>query len=106
MRKFGSKCSIWMLVIAPAVVVLYVYTFMLLWNFLITDIFALRFITFWEALGLLALAKLVFMTAHKGKNKCNCSCKIGGDEKPNFKERMREHFTSKYCSDSNSKKEE
>ena len=31
-----------------------------LWNWLATDIFALRRITFWEALGLLALCRILF----------------------------------------------
>jgi hypothetical protein len=31
-----------------------------LWNWLVPDIFALRRITFWEALGLLALCRILF----------------------------------------------
>jgi hypothetical protein len=31
-----------------------------LWNWLVPDIFALRRITFWEALGLLALSRILF----------------------------------------------
>jgi hypothetical protein len=31
-----------------------------LWNWLITDLFALRRITIWEALGLLALSRIMF----------------------------------------------
>jgi len=42
---------------------------MLLWNWLIPSIFSLREITFWEALGLLLLGKLLFGGFHgKGRS--------------------------------------
>jgi hypothetical protein len=36
------------------------YVFMLLWNMLIPEIFGLIQISYWQALGLLAMAKIVF----------------------------------------------
>ena len=85
-----------MIVIVPAVIALHSYVFMFLWNLLITDIFSLRFINFWETLGLVAMAKLLLMTGHRGSKH---SCHTNRDEhgKAGFKERMHDHFTSKYC---------
>jgi hypothetical protein len=37
---------------------------MLLWNWLMPEIFALRTITFWQALGLFVLAKILFGAFH------------------------------------------
>lgn len=37
-----------------------------LWNWLLPDIFALRRVTFWEALGLLALCRILFGGFGKG----------------------------------------
>ncbi len=89
-----------MIVIIPAVVALHSFAFMYLWNLLITDIFTLRFIDFWEALGLIAMAKLLFMTAFKGRGcggRSNCNSQETDHDGSGFKDRMRDHFTSKYC---------
>jgi hypothetical protein len=100
MRPCGNKkCGIWMVAIIPAVVALHSYAFFFLWNLLITDIFSLRSINFWEALGLVTMAKLLFMTAYKGgchskKHSCHSNSEEDGSS---FKKSMREHFKSKYC---------
>lgn len=39
---------------------LFGYLFMVLWNWLMPALFGLRMITFWQALGLLILSKLLF----------------------------------------------
>ena len=50
---------------------------MLLWNWLMPILFDLRVIDFWEALGILALSKILF-GAHFGKRGGHCSCNNGG----------------------------
>ena len=99
MRSCGNKkCGLWMVVIIPAVVALHSFAFMSLWNHLITDIFSLRIITFWETLGLVAMAKLLFMVAHKGGCKGKKRCHSHQNEEGSkFNMSMREHFKSKYC---------
>ena len=92
----NKKCGIWMIVIIPAVVALHSFAFMYLWNLLVTDIFSLRFINFWEALGLVAMAKLLLMTAHKGRHGLYAKHDQEHDH-TGFKDRMRDHFSSKYC---------
>jgi len=104
----NKKCGIWMIVIIPVVIALHSFAFMYLWNLLVTDIFSLRIIDFWEALGLVAMIKLLFMVGHKGrccrgKGKCHTHSKEYDDA--GFKNRMKEHFTSKYCCDSKEDKD-
>ena len=41
-------------------ILLFGYAFMWLWNWLIPDIFGLMPITYWQAIGLLVMAKLIF----------------------------------------------
>jgi len=100
-----------MVIIIPVVIALHSFAFMYLWNLLLTDIFSLRFIDFWESLGLMAMAKLLFMTAYNGRgcrNKNECGTQQVEHDGSGFKERMRDHFTSKYCctKDGEEKKEE
>ena len=87
-------------VFMPAIVALHSYAFMLLWNLLITDIFDLRVINFWEALGLVAIVKLLFMVGSHKKGGCKCGHGAGycnTDSKGDFKQSMRDHFKTKYC---------
>ena len=96
MSKKGWKCT-GMAVFIPLVVALHSYAFMWLWNVLITDIFSLRVIDFWEALGLVAMAKLLFMTGHR-KGGCGCgNNQCSSSPKQEFKNKLKDHFTRKYC---------
>ncbi len=47
------------------------WVLMLLWNWLMPEIFNLTTITFWQALGLLAISKLLF-GGFSGNKRCNC----------------------------------
>ena len=47
-------------IMALAFVLLAVFAFMWLWNWLMPEIFGLPLLTFWKAFGLLLLAKLIF----------------------------------------------
>lgn len=48
------------LIVIPAFIVLYAFTVMWLWNWLMPDIANLPEITFWQSAGLIFLAKLLF----------------------------------------------
>lgn len=50
------------------------YIFQLLWNGLMPDIFGLTTITYWQAVGLMLIAKLLFGGIGKGERKDKC-CK-------------------------------
>ncbi len=75
---------------------------MLLWNWLIPSIFNLREISFWEALGLLLLGKLLFGGFH-GKDRSrngmrwkqhyyNKFSSMTPEERERFKEKMKEKW--------------
>jgi hypothetical protein len=76
---------------------------MLLWNWLIPSIFNLREITFWEALGLLLLGKLLFGGFH-GKDRSrngvrwkqhyyNKFSSMTPEERERFKAKMQEKWS-------------
>lgn len=90
-----NRCKNWMILIFPIVAALHVYVFMYLWNLLVTDIFSLREINFWESLGLVAMVKLLFMVG-SGRSKCCCKSSCNS-ESVGFKSNLKEHFKSKYC---------
>lgn len=84
---------------------------MLLWNWLIPSIFNLREITFWEALGLLLLGKLLFGGFHgksRGGNAMrwkqhyyNKFSNMTPEERERFKAKMKEKwcYTNKNTSE-------
>jgi hypothetical protein len=85
MRK-RLKRLIW---IAPAAIVgTVIFSFIggsvvrLLWNWLAPELFGLRQVTFWQALGLLALCRILFGGFGLG----------GGSHRSNYPRRMRERW--------------
>jgi hypothetical protein len=56
--------KIWIAFVAPPAIVLFVWIFgevvMHLWNWLLPSLFGWRQITFWQALGLLILSRILF----------------------------------------------
>jgi len=63
----------------PGAVLLVTWLFMLLWNALMTKVFGLPEISFWQGLGLIVLAKFLFGNIC-GKKKCRCKCKCKGEK--------------------------
>ena len=55
---------------------------MLLWNWLLPTLFGLRLITFWQAIGLLALCRILFGGFRLGR----------GPHRSNFRRRMAERW--------------
>lgn len=58
-----------MIVLAGILFLLANYVLMRLWNWLMPDIFGLATITFWQAFGILIMAKIIFGFGGGGKNK-------------------------------------
>ena len=54
----------WLIVLAPILIALFIFVggelVMRLWNWLTPDLFGWRQITFWQAVGLLALCRILF----------------------------------------------
>lgn len=63
--KFVGKCILGIIAFSAFALGLGWIT-MLLWNWLMPDIFGLKMITYWQAFGLLVLSKLIFGTFGKG----------------------------------------
>ena len=59
MRRYGMRRALKFAVFAVVAVVVITGVVMSLWNWLMPAIFASRAITFWQALGLLVLARLL-----------------------------------------------
>jgi hypothetical protein len=64
---------------------------LLLWNWLMPAIFGWREITFWQALGLLALCRILFggLGRHGGRRSHS---DFTPEQKARFRQRMRERF--------------
>lgn len=60
MRRFWIRRAPFFILIASAGVIAFVIVVLLLWNALMPVIFHLPEITFWQALGLLVLSKILF----------------------------------------------
>jgi ABC-type multidrug transport system fused ATPase/permease subunit len=74
---------VFMIIAAIAFLLLFGYGFMLLWNWLMPDVFGLPILTYWKAVGILVMAKILFgsfgdMDSKKGPKK----------QKKKFRERI------------------
>ncbi len=94
-----------MILIGVAVVFGFVMGTLYLWNWLVPELFAGPVITFWQALGLLALSKLLFWGFGKGGH---WGSRYGGPWRPYWKEkwntmtpedreRFKEKMKDKWC---------
>lgn len=76
--KKGFKI-VFMIIAAIIFILLFGYIFMLLWNWLMPEIFGLGTLVYWQAVGLLLLAKLLFggfegPGSRNGNNKSRKRC--------------------------------
>jgi len=65
---------------------------MLLWNWLAPALFGLRLITFWQAIGLLALCRILFGGVGLGGGHRNSRRRIDGRIRERVRERMAERW--------------
>lgn len=74
-----------------------------LWNWLLPSLFGWRQLTFWQALGLLALCRILFggFGFHGGRSRgrwrmkermAGCGSRMTPEERERFRQRMRETF--------------
>lgn len=105
--KSGMKAVkiLGMIVIGIMAVFAFVMATMYLWNWLVPDLFHGPIITFWQALGLLALSKILFSGFGKGGGRggqCKSHWKSRWQEKwsgmtPEDQERFKEKMKGKWC---------
>ena len=79
-KKFWIKKIIGFTMIAIACLALLAWVVMLLWNGVLAEVVQVSTVTYWQALGLLVLSKILF-GGFRGK---------GGDYKKRWKEKMEE----------------
>lgn len=101
-----KKAGYFIMVVAFVLVVVAAVTavFMLLWNWLVPMLFTGPALTYWQALGLLVMAKIIFGLAshgkhwkkdHHWKHRWRERC---ADMTPEDKERMKHQFMHRWCS--------
>lgn len=83
---------LFMLIAAIAFLLLFGYGFMLLWNWLMPDVFGLPVLTYWKAVGILVMAKLLF-GSFQGKGHKKHSKKSHGRFKPRRWKNCRSDFS-------------
>ena len=89
----------WMLMIPIGIVAIIVFTFVggtvvqLLWNWLLPPLFGWKELTFWQALGMLALCRILFGgVGGRGGGRRWRHDKMSPDEREKFRARMREKW--------------
>lgn len=88
---WGFKMVGWVIlgaIIAAGFAFLFGYFVMLLWNWVMPEMFGLATITFWKAFGIILLARLIFGGFRHGGHSC-CSSK-------NHKRKFAKHWGKKY----------
>src|SRR6476661_3030487 len=60
MKRYGIVRVLKFVLFAAVAIILFSAAVMSLWNWLMPTIFAVRLITFWQALGLLVLSRILF----------------------------------------------
>jgi hypothetical protein len=97
--------KIWIAFVAPPALALFIWIFgevvMHLWNWLAPALFGWRLITFWQALGLLALCRILFggWCGH-GHNHHDWHRSKGerwGRMTPEEREKFRQEMRSRWC---------
>jgi hypothetical protein len=94
--------KVWIAVLAPPAIVLFVWVFgeiiMRLWNWLLPPLFGWHVITFWQALGLLILCRILFggfgnsgnRKGKGGRRKAEMWKLMTPEERETLRQRMRE----------------
>ncbi len=85
-KKFWITKIIGFSILAIAFAALLAYVVMLLWNGVLAQVVAVSTISFYQAIGLLVLSKILFGGFPSGKNHCN-HCSGGGHWKNELKEK-------------------
>ena len=65
-RRFNERRFLLFLLFAVAAIVLFGGAVMLLWNNILAGVLKISTITFWQALGILVLSKILFGGFHRG----------------------------------------
>jgi hypothetical protein len=103
MRETMKRKLIWIAPLAIVGLLLFVglggEVVRLLWNWLMPSLFGLRQVTFWEALGLLALCRILFGGLGGCHQRSGVGRRLAGrwermtpEERERFRQHLREHW--------------
>jgi hypothetical protein len=105
MEKGWVKRNKWIFFVAPLAIAAFIWIggeiVMHLWNWLLPALFGWPLITFWQALGLLVLCRILF-GGHGGHRSRHCKSRCGTDERwkqmtPEEREKLRQDLHSRCC---------
>jgi len=96
MWKYGAKYIFWFLVM----VAILTAVVMLLWNWLVPELFNGRMISYWQALGILVLVRILTGLGKSGSAHFKHRFRHGWNSLPDDeKARLRQKFKDKWCQD-------
>lgn len=94
MVKYGLKYLFWFLVL----VAILTMAVMLLWNWLIPEFFNGKMINYWQAMGILVLARLLTGLGKAGSDHWKYKMRNGWNSlSSDEKQQLREKFRDKWC---------
>jgi len=94
MWKYGAKYVFWFLVMMA----IFTAAVMLLWNWLIPNLFGGKMINYWQALGLLVLVRVLTGLGKSGSQHFRYKFRHGWHTMPeDEKERLRQKFKDRWC---------
>jgi len=96
-RSVAKRIAKWIAISIAAIIAITIFIFLggkivqLLWNWLMPMLFGLREVTFWQAVGLLALSRILFGGFGRGggQRSRRWGRDISSEERERFRQRMR-----------------
>lgn len=102
MWKYGAKYLFWFLIM----IAILTSVVMLLWNWLVPELFGGKMINYWQALGLLILTRLLTGLGKPGAEHFRQKFRRGWHSLPEAeKERLRQKFKDRWCEPTKNKTE-
>ena len=99
MWKYGAKYAFWFLVM----IAIFAAMVMLLWNWLVPQLFGGKMINYWQAVGLLILARILTGMGRASTQHFKQKIRHGWHSMPDDeKERLRQKFKDRWCNDQDS----
>ena len=95
MKRFSLPKVLGFIVLAHAAIALVGFVVMTLWNMVLVPVLAVKAVTYWQAIGIFVLSKILFGGFKKGcRNCCGNSMKekwhgMSPEEKDKFKQEWR-----------------
>jgi hypothetical protein len=91
--RFWNKRTIFFPIAGVAIIFLFSWVVMLLWNGILPTIIGVKEISFWQSMGILALSKILFSGFHGGhKHRSKKGANINHEEREKMREEWKKRF--------------